>query len=327
MIDNIKVGIIGSDGFLGSNLKTQFDKKNFTYLAADINPTDSRTIKLDVASYKTFNNLDKVDVLINLAAEHRDDVKPVSKYDEVNVNGAKNICSFCTDKNINKIIFTSSVAIYGFAPPNTDENGEPNFFNDYGRTKLLAEKVYKEWYEKDPKNRSLIIIRPTVIFGKGNRGNVYNLLKQISDNRFIMFGDGNNIKSLAYVENVAKFIRHCCNNENGLKIYNYIDKPDISVKTLVTIAREEIFNKSNTGIRLPAFIGISIGYIFDIISFIFRKNLPISSIRVKKFLMTTQFNTSITKDKTVNNVALEDALRDTIRNEFKSSISKLNKTP
>ena len=293
--------------------------KNFTYIAADINPTDARTIKLDVASYKTFNNLDKVDVLINLAAEHKDDVKPVSKYDEVNVNGAQNVCSFCTDKNINKIIFISSVAIYGFAPPNTDENGETNFFNDYGRTKLLAEKVYKEWYEKDPKNRSLIIIRPTVIFGKGNRGNVYNLLKQISDNRFIMFGNGNNIKSLAYVENVAKFIRYCCKNENGLKIYNYVDKPDISVKNLVTIAREEIFNKSNTGMRLPAFIGIFIGYIFDSISFIFRKNLPISSIRVKKFLMTTQFNTSITKDKILNNKPLEEALRETIQNEFKNT--------
>ena len=71
--------------------------------------------------------------------------------------------------------------------------------------------------------------------------------------------------------------------------------------------------------RLPAFIGIFIGYIFDSISFIFRKNLPISSIRVKKFLMTTQFNTSITKDKILNNKSLEEALRETIQNEFKNT--------
>jgi len=58
-----------------------------------------------------------------------------------------------------------------------DESGEPNYFNDYGRTKYLAEQVYKEWQAEDPENRSLVIVRPTVIFGEGNRGNVYNLVK------------------------------------------------------------------------------------------------------------------------------------------------------
>ena len=83
------------------------------------------------------------------------------------------------NKDIKTIIFTSSVAIYGFAPPNTDEGGEANYFNDYGRTKWLAEQAYSKWYSEDTENRRLIIIRPTVIFGEGNRGNVYNLLKQI----------------------------------------------------------------------------------------------------------------------------------------------------
>ena len=85
------------------------------------------------------------------------------------VEGSKNICNLAREKNVKKIIFASSVAIYGFAKPNTDENGEINYFNDYGRTKFEAEKVYREWYEENPKERTLIIIRPTVIFGKGNR--------------------------------------------------------------------------------------------------------------------------------------------------------------
>ena len=72
----------------------------------------------------------------------------------------------------NKIIFTSSVAIYGFAPANTGEDGKPDYFNDYGRTKYLAEQVYKKWQAEDPENRTLVIVRPTVIFGEGNRGNV-----------------------------------------------------------------------------------------------------------------------------------------------------------
>ena len=70
------------------------------------------------------------------------------------------------------------------------ENGTINPFNEYGRTKALAEDVYREWRAKDPENRSLIIIRPTVVFGEGNRGNVYNLLNQINSGAFAMIGNG-----------------------------------------------------------------------------------------------------------------------------------------
>ncbi len=93
------------------------------------------------------------DVVINLAAEHRDDVTPKSLYDEVNVQGSENVCNACLELGIKKIIFTSSVAVYGFAPVGTDETGEINYFNDYGRTKYLAENKYREWLKKNPNMR------------------------------------------------------------------------------------------------------------------------------------------------------------------------------
>lgn len=64
------------------------------------------------------------DVVVNLAAEHRDDVTPKSLYDEVNVQGAHNVCEVCAKYAVKKIIFTSSVAVYGFAPVGTDEAGK-----------------------------------------------------------------------------------------------------------------------------------------------------------------------------------------------------------
>ena len=62
-------------------------------------------------------------------------------------------------KDVNKIVFTSTVAVYGFAKPGTNENGEINPFNEYGRTKFEAEEKLRSWHLKTGK--SLIIVRPT----------------------------------------------------------------------------------------------------------------------------------------------------------------------
>mgnify|MGYP000671926814 FL=1 len=214
------------------------------------------------------------------------------------------------------IIFTSSVAIYGFAPADTDESGEPNYFNDYGRTKYLAEQVYKEWQTEDPDNRTLLIVRPTVIFGEGNRGNVYNLLKQIAAGRFVMFGNGKNRKSMAYVENVAAFLEYSLSFKPGLHIYNYIDKPDFDMNTLVSEARKTLFGKNDVGLRLPALLGMGIGYFADFVAKVTGKTLPVSSIRVKKFMGTTQFASSVSETGFIPPVSLEEGLARTLRYEF-----------
>ena len=110
-------------------------------------------IYLDVEDPESLDKIGGATSIINLAAVHRDDVRPLSRYDDVNVQGAVNVCDAARKHGINNVVFTSSVAIYGFAPADTDESGEPNYFNDYGRTKYLAEQVYKEWQTEDPDNR------------------------------------------------------------------------------------------------------------------------------------------------------------------------------
>ena len=315
----MKISVIGGSGFVGSNLSKLFKKKNIDFQIFDNVPSKffpEKYIYGDIRNNEELKKISDSDVLINLAAVHRDDVRPLSLYDEINVEGSRNICELAKKNDINKIIFTSSVAVYGFAKPNTNEDGAINYFNDYGRTKYLAEEVFIEWYKEDPLNRTLVIIRPTVIFGKGNRGNVYNLLNQINSKKFAMFGKGDNVKSMAYVKNVAAFINHTLSFEKGFHIYNYIDKPDMSMNKLVSITRKVLFNKPNVGFRMPALIGKLIGLIADIISFVMKKNLPISSIRVKKFLSTTQFDSSIKRTNFTAPYSLEEGLKKTLLYEF-----------
>ena len=309
-------GIIGGEGFLGSRLSKRLSKSNERYLVADIKSVDEDSINVDIEDFDSLNKLSSINCIINLAAIHRDDIRPLSRYDDVNVQGSVNVCEAARKHDINKIIFTSSVAIYGFAPADTDESGEPNYFNDYGRTKYLAEQVYKEWQAEDPENRTLVIVRPTVIFGEGNRGNVFNLLKQIASGRFVMFGNGKNRKSMAYAENVAAFLEYSLSFKPGLHIYNYIDKPDFDMNTLVSEARKTLFGKNNVGLRLPAFLGMAIGYFADFVAKVTGKTLPVSSIRVKKFMGTTQFTSSLGETGFVPPVSLEEGLARTLRYEF-----------
>jgi nucleoside-diphosphate-sugar epimerase len=256
------------------------------------------------------------DTIINLAAVHRDDIEPKSRYDDVNVQGSRNICNAARKYGINKIIFTSSVAIYGFAPADTTESGKPNYFNDYGRTKFIAEQVFNDWQSEDPQNRTLVIIRPTVVFGEGNRGNVYNLFKQIASGMFVMIGDGKNKKSMAYVENIAAFIQHTLSFRPGIHVYNYIDKPDLDMNTLISFARNVLLGKNNIGLRLPGFVAIGLGYIVDLASKISGKKFPVSSIRIKKFLATTQFSSSIQNTEFIAPVSLQDGINKTLNYEF-----------
>lgn len=314
-----KIFVIGGSGFLGTCLIKKLDKNlNVDVFCGDLKKsnTSKNNVLIDVEKLETLDQMSDADIIVNLAAVHRDDIKPISKYDDVNVQGAKNVCDAARKHGINKIIFTSSVAIYGFAPANTDESGEPNYFNDYGRTKYLAEQIYKSWQEEHAESRTLVIVRPTVIFGEGNRGNVYNLFRQIVSRRFVMVGNGSNIKSMAYVENVSAFLEYCLLFKPGLHIFNYIDKPDFDMNTLISDVRKIVFGKTNVGLRLPGFIGIALGYIADLVAIIIRKPLPLSSIRVKKFMGTTQFESSISNTDFVPPITLQEGLSRTLRYEF-----------
>ena len=131
-----------------------------------------------------------------------------------------------------------------------------------------------------------------------------------------MIGKGDNRKSMAYVRNITAFIKKCIEKkEVGYHIYNYADKPDFSMNELSATIQKKM-NIKIPKYKIPYWIGILVGYGFDFLSLITGKKTSISSVRVKKFCATTQFNSS--KAHKVFNApfSLKQGLDKTLEHEF-----------
>ncbi len=315
-----KITVIGGSGFVGTNLCRQLSLKQQDFEIVDLKMSNQFPEKCKVADVRDVNSLREAitgDVVVNLAAVHRDDVRDKSEYQRTNVDGAENVAQVCSEKGIKKIVFTSTVAVYGFSEPGTDESGKINPFNEYGRTKFEAEEKLCAWHAAG--DNALIIVRPTVIFGEGNRGNVYNLLNQIASGKFMMVGKGENKKSMAYIGNIVAFLESCVETDQKYGVYNYVDTPDLTMNELVSQVRHTLKGQQGVGLRLPYWLGMFLGYVADAVAKVSGRNLPVSSIRVKKFAASTEFRSAKSGlDGFAPSFTLADGINRTLSSEFVS---------
>ena len=291
----MKITMIGASGFVGTRLIKLLKEENPTYNLknVDLLPSHFFPEMTTIGDVREQEQMDKelvgTDYVVLLAAQHRDDVSPISLYYDTNVEGMKVTLRAMEKNGIKRIIFFSSVAVYGLNKKNPDENHPADPFNHYGKSKWQAEQVLQEWYKSHP-DWNINIIRPTVIFGERNRGNVYNLLKQISGGKFLMVGSGNNRKSMAYVGNVVAFVKYMMENvTEGYNVFNYVDKPDFTMNELVDHVKN-VLHKNIPSTHFPYWLGMMGGYCFDFLAKITGKKLAISSVRVKKFCATTEID-------------------------------------
>jgi len=313
--------ILGGSGFIGTRLARLFAERHIPFRIGDLRQSQAFADQWTLCDVRRPETLALAmrgaSVIINLAAAHRDDVRPLSLYQETNVDGAANVCMEARNSGIEKIVFTSSVAVYGFHPTPTDEDGPFAPFNEYGKTKLQAEGVYRAWADEDP-SRSLVIVRPTAVFGEGNRGNVYNLFSQIAAGRFRMVGNGNNKKSIAYVGNIGQFLFHVLTLGPGTHIFNYVDGPDMDTRALVEFARSSL-GLGGPAMRVPKTAAMVCAGILDGIGRVTGRTFPLSAIRVHKFCENTQFLAErVAQSGFVPPFTLREGLDRTIRFEFPS---------
>ncbi len=317
----MKITLIGGSGFVGTRLIDLLkEDQNYELKNIDLEHShffDDITVIGDVRDQVQMDEmLQGADLVVLLAAKHRDDVTPVSLYYDTNVGGMRCTLNAMEKNGIKRLIFFSSVAVYGLNKSNPNENHPADPFNHYGKSKWEAEQVLQEWY-KAHDDWNIDIVRPTVIFGERNRGNVYNLLNQISSGKFLMVGKGENVKSMAYVGNIVAFVKFMIESVmEGYNVFNYIDKPDTNMNDLVALV-EKVLGKHIPSTHFPYWMGMMGGYCFDLLAKITGKKLAISSVRVKKFCAVTQFDS--TKAMTSGFVppyTLQEGLARTLEFEF-----------
>ncbi|MDF1569631.1 MAG: hypothetical protein P1P77_16555, partial [Spirochaetaceae bacterium] len=97
-------------------------------------------------------------------------------------------------------------------------------------------------------------------------------------------------KAMAYVGNVSAFLCHLLDSKDLSGIWNYVDTPIPDMNTLVSTVRKKLGIGTGTGIKIPGFIGMLGGAIFDLAALITRRKFPISRVRIRKFMADSSFS-------------------------------------
>jgi nucleoside-diphosphate-sugar epimerase len=312
------VTVIGGSGFLGTSVCKILEKNRVKFHILDLKISEAyrtRTTLVDIRNLEKLRAIKLGDIVIHLAAIHRDDTPNLDDYYSVNVTGTRNITEVMSHQGAKKLIFTSSVAVYGINAQDAREDTTPKPVNDYGKSKLQAEHVISKWLETDIE-RTATIIRPTVIFGIGNRGNVFNLIRQIKSRFFVMIGDGKNKKSMAYVENIAEFIVQAVFKNSEYSLINYADKPDYSMASLTHDIRIALGHHDRVSLCIPLRLALAIGHGIDQMARVLRKKLPISRVRIEKFATESTFSADRAFEDYKPKFSLKEGLEKTIREDI-----------
>jgi UDP-glucose 4-epimerase len=218
-VSKAKIIVTGGAGFIGSHLVDFLIKKNFEVLVIDdlshgfkknINPKSSFQ-KIDIRNSSKVDKCFKQfspNFVFHLAAITSKSPSDAIQVKSVNVSGTVNILKACVKNNVKKIIFSSSVSVYGNAlslPINEKQKLSP--INPYGLSKASAEEKIILAYKKH--NLNYTILRYSNVYGPGQRsdteGGVISIFcDHISLSKPItIFGDGNQTRDFVYVEDVV----------------------------------------------------------------------------------------------------------------------------
>jgi nucleoside-diphosphate-sugar epimerase len=227
----------------------------------------------------------KDDIIFNLAAVHRTPGHEDYEYFETNIRGAENVTAFAEKYNIRKILFTSSIAPYGAAEELKKETTLPTPNTPYGISKLVAEKIHEKWQYGDAEHRELTIVRPGIVYGKGEHGNMTRLYWGQRKRYFFYTGRKDTIKACIYVKELVQFFKYRMidNSFVGSDIYNCTFEPAFNIQQICETMQKATDMKRH----IPLVPGGLLMTAARILGPLGGKKVGIHPARVKKLMIST----------------------------------------
>lgn len=224
-MNNYKIGILGSSGFIGRNFTRLLKKKNIHF------------VKINRKSIKKINFLKKINYIFHFANQN-DEIK-------ANLNPLKDLKNnlFITINLLKKIykennsiilIYISTASLYESSKKKINENSKIKILSIYNLHKFFNEKYINFFFDKF--KIKFFILRTSNVYGfndKNNRGFLLNLIKKIINNRKITFyNSGKQLRDYIYIDDYVKALYKIINKKNcksGIfnlsygKSYSYLD--------------------------------------------------------------------------------------------------------
>ncbi|WP_143960711.1 NAD-dependent epimerase/dehydratase family protein [Litoribacter populi] len=271
-----KVLITGSSGFVGKNLVKYLELDDFFDVT-----TVNRKPQIEDDKNISFSNFYLDDSLffhnyIHLAGKAHD-IKNTSnseEYFEINFELSKKVFQkFLQDSEAETFIYISSIkAVRDCAETVLTENLEPDPQTAYGLSKLKSEQYI---FSNCPVGKKVIILRPCMIHGPENKGNLNLLYKFISKGIPYPLGAYSNIRSFLSIENLCFILSQIIKKPIESGVYHISDDHPISTKDLIEIMGDSIGKKSKI-IHIPKPIISGIAKVGD------HLRLPLNSDRLRK---------------------------------------------
>jgi nucleoside-diphosphate-sugar epimerase len=249
--------VFGGAGFIGTHLAERLvaSKRYDRVVSVDISEPRSKMNGLEYLKYDVREPIDAqisngmpADIF-NLAAVHTTPGHTDGEYYHTNVLGAVNVCKFSNDVGCKKVVFTSSISIYGPSEAALDEDATPAPVNAYGRSKLAAEKIHELW-QSEARERRLTIVRPAVIYGLYEQGNFTRLSGLLKRRAFVYPGRTDTIKSCGYVKDLISSMIYMAARNDGLSIYNFCFEHRYTIREICS-AMSRIAGYSEPQLTIP----------------------------------------------------------------------------
>lgn len=245
----MKILITGINGFIGSNFTEKWKECHILY-GLDINQPLKEGVKA-IYSWEQLEEIPSVDAIVHLAGKAHDtkNESEAAEYFTINTGLTQKIFDYFLESNAKKFIFFSSVkaAAESVQGEYLTEEVIPTPKGPYGESKIKAEELILKAMSQDSraKTKDIYILRPCMIHGPGNKGNLNLLYNVVSKGIPWPLGAFDNRRSFCSIDNVAFAVEQLIVKDNiPSGIYQVCDDEALSTNELIGLINESLGKKT-----------------------------------------------------------------------------------